>query len=377
MKSIKKFSSVLSAVGIAAVLLSTACVKAQTDTDSEVMWAVGGLSGSQVQSALQAKIAFRLNLKTNRATMYKSGVAVDQWNIASGDVTGEWHNGRPHFTPTGIFNVEDMQVCPAWYPRNPVNPATGRVVSSEQERQRVFAQNPQIYGACGSRNPLGKYVLWFNGAYGMHGNSAEEILELPNPSDRRVSGGCVRNPNAKIKSVFHTILNTFDGLSGYAGQVKAMESRAANDRWTVTKGVSSLDMRVVVGNWATDPAVGSVMQPAPRPTPSPVQTAKPEQPATQPPVVEAAPQAPVAQPAPQPKLISGKMFCKISSVESSSGIAPVYLNVPVDGVENRVSTFYRIDWPVTVFATVEGSDFYKVSRGFIDKKYLSNCTQAE
>ncbi len=370
-----------------------ACMKSSSETDAEVMWATAGLSGAEVESALRSKIAFRLNLKTNRATMYQDGVAVDQWNIASADVSGEWHEGVPHYTPTGVFNVEDIQMCPQWFPRNPVNPATGRKVTSEQERQRVFAQNPQVYGACGSRNPLGKYVLWFNGAYGMHGNSAEEILELPNAEDRRVSGGCIRNPNAKIRSVFNTVVNSFSELSSFAGQVKSMESRSTSDRWTLTKGTAYLNMRVVVGNWSADPKVGSSVGTRPAPTP----TAKPIQPVVtpkaEPTVVPTAaptvaptvaptekPEQPAA-PVPQtstgntsaPLQLSGLMTCNVTSVDPSSGIAPVYANVPTNGSENRVTTFYRLNWPVTVFEKVEGTSFYKVSRGYIDEKYVSNC----
>lgn len=383
MKFTHPFKAGLSILSLSAMVSMAACVKKSEGVDSEVMWAVSGSSSAEIEKALQSKIAFRLNLKTNRATMYKDGVAVDQWNIASADVTGQWHDGRPQYTPTGVFNVEDLQMCPAWYPRNPINPATGRVVASEQERMRVFAENPQVYGACGSRNPLGKYVLWFNGAYGMHGNSAEEILEFDNPEDRRVSGGCIRNPNAKIKSVFHTVLDTFGELSNFSGQVTSMESRSMNSRYTITKGVSNLNMRVVVGNWGADPSIGSrIARPAQPPAPVPVVTQKPADPIQTPVATPEPTKAPVPQPAPleltnpkpNPTTISGKMSCRIISVESASGIAPVYMNVPVAGGENRVSTFYRLGWPVTVFEKVEGTSFYKVSRGYLDQKYVSDCS---
>jgi hypothetical protein len=390
----RPFMSGVALLSAAAGLGLTAC-KQSSELDSEVMYAVSGSSTAEVESALRSKIGFRLNLKTNRATMYKDGVAVDQWNIATADVSGAWHDGVPHYTPTGVFNVEDIQMCPQWFPRSPVNPATGRKVTSEQERLKVFAQNPAIYGACGSRNPLGKYVLWFNGAYGMHGNSAEEILELANPNDRRVSGGCVRNPNAKIKSVFHTVLGSFGDLSSFAGQVVNMEQRSVNDRWTLTKGTAHLNMRVVVGNWSADPKIGSSV--AARPTP--VATAKPPVPAATP-NVESAPRpaptiapapvpaptiAPAPVPAPQvnqeplaresrdPLQISGEMSCTISLVDSNSGVAPVYHNIPEAGVEPKIATFYRMGWPVTVLSKIQGSRFYKVSRGYLDEKYVTRC----
>lgn len=377
MKLKTTIKSMIPALAIGAVVAQTACVKKSSDVDAEVMWAVSGSSGSEVEAALRNKIAFRLNLKTNRATMYKDGVAVDQWNIASADVSGEWHNGQAQYTPTGVFNVEDMQMCPSWYPRQPVNPKTGRIVSSEQERQQVFAQNPQIYGPCGSRNPLGRYVLWFNGAYGMHGNSNEEILEFADPNDRRVSGGCIRNPNAKIRSVFHTVLDSFDALGGFTSQVDSMEGRALDDRWTITKGVSALSMRVVVGNWSLDPSVGSRIGGAPvQPTAAPTQ--KPEQ--TPAPQVSATPKpsptpatVPTSQPSSGSLTIFGKMSCKVSSVDPSSGVAPVYLNLPGSVTENRIASFYRLDWPVTVYEKVAGTTFLKVGRGYLDEKYVSNC----
>ncbi|MEN9825844.1 MAG: L,D-transpeptidase catalytic domain [Pseudomonadota bacterium] len=381
MKLKSTIKSFLPLMAVGTIVAQSACVKKSSEVDAEVMWAVSGSSGVEVEAALRTQIAFRLNLKTNRATMYKNGLAVDQWNIATADVSGDWHNGQPQYTPTGVFNVEDMQMCPSWYPRQPVNPKTGRVVGSEQERQQVFAQNPQIYGPCGSRNPLGRYVLWFNGAYGMHGNSNEEILEFMNPNDRRVSGGCVRNPNAKIRSVFHTVLDSFESLGGFASQVDSMEGRSLDDRWTLTKGVSSLSMRVVVGNWSADPAVGSriggtpvqptpapTTKPEPTPTPVVVPTAKP--PATP---VAAPTSTPISNPSSGPLTFSGKMSCKISSVDPASGVAPVYLNQPGTVAENRVASFYRLDWPVTVYDKIAGTSYFKVSRGYLDEKYVSNC----
>lgn len=385
-------------LAVTAALAPVGCGRKSDDIDSNVMWAVSGSSGSEVESALQSPIAFRLNLKTNRATMYKNGLAIDQWNIASADVTGEWHNGRPQQTPTGVFNVEDLQMCPGWFPREPVNPRTGVVVGSEQERQRVFAENPQTYGPCGSRNPLGKYVLWFNGAYGMHGNSNEEILQFANPEDRRVSGGCVRNPNAKIQSIFHDILKTFDSLDAYASQVSSMEARASSDRWTITKNVSSMNMRVVVGRWQNDPSVGSRMngtptQPKPAPaavsTPTPAAPTVTKQPVQSPtPVVRTQPVQPPTpvvrtQPAQSPTqstsvvLVPTKMSCTISSVDPASGVAPVYSNMPSDGVANKAASFYRLGWPVTVAAKIQGSAMVKVSSGYLDSKYLSNCAEID
>jgi hypothetical protein len=371
---IKKFLPVT----VSALLAVAACAKKTETLDSDVAWlASSSLSTADVNKALSARIAFRVNLKTNRATLYKNGVAVDQWNIATADVSGAYHNGQIQYTPTGIYAVDDLQMCPAWYPRKPINPATGREVRSEAERAAVFANNPSIYGPCGSRNPLGRYVLWFQGAYGLHGNANESILELPSASERRVSGGCIRNPNAKIKEVFGSILNTFEELSSFRGSVAAMESRPMSQRSTLTKSVSALNMRVVVGNWPSDPALNSSLEIAP----APVSTAKPDatkQPQLPPaPAVTAAPTAVPTLPPPSvqpPVLSNNKQSCYIGSVDQESSIAPVYLSIP--NPTAQISSFYRLGWPVTVWGDVEGGQFVKVNRGFLDKKYLARCAPA-
>jgi hypothetical protein len=363
-------------VAVSVLTTAVSCAKKTDSVDSEVSWlASSSLSTAEVNKALRSKVAFRINLKTNRATLYKNGVAVDQWNIATADVSGAYHNGERQVTPTGIYAVDDLQMCPAWYPRKPINPATGREVRSEAERAAVFANNPSLYGPCGSRNPLGRYVLWFHGAYGLHGNSNESILELPSASERRVSGGCIRNPNSKIKEVFGSILNTFDDLSSFRGSVASMESRPMNQRWTLTKSVASLNMRVVVGNWSSDPTLNSTLEAAPAPAP----TAKPEvttQPVRTPaPVATAAPTAlPTVPPAPPPVSVGNKQSCYIGVVEQESNIAPVYMSIP--NPTAPVSSFYRMGWPVTVWGDVEGSDFVRVNRGYLNKKYLTRCAPA-
>ncbi len=377
-----------SGIAVAAVLGTISCAKKTSPQESEVMWYQSSSSNPvKVKDALSATIAFQVNLTTNRVTLFKKGVAIDQWNIASGDTTGAYHRGISQYTPTGIFNVEDIQMCPAWYPRSPVNPATGRVVTSETERAAVFARNPSLYGACGANNPLGRYALWFNGAYGLHGNSNESILELPHASQRRVSGGCVRNPNAKIKQTFHTVLDSFESLAAFSGTVAAHEAKGPQARSTLTKSVSNLDMKVIVGYWNVDPTLASqdeggvveikpvehpdvVTQPvAPELTTQPAET-KPTPAPTPVPTVTAPPAAPA-----NPEFVAGKKYCNIGSVDADKNIAPVYASVPNPSAS--VSSFYRLDWPVTVYGEMKGTSFVKVNRGYLDKKYLVRCSAAE
>ena len=212
----RKPRTVLSQVGLSLLALAgfVACQGNPSEQNAETQWLQSSnLDDVSVQKALSSKLALQINLKSNRVTLYKSGKAVDQWNIASADVSGEFHDKIAQSTPTGIFAVEDMQACPEWLPRSPKDPATGKVATNEAERREIFKKNPDLFGPCGAKNPLGKYVIWFHGEYGVHGNAAEWILELANPDERRVSGGCIRNPNAKIKDVFHFLTNIVDPSS--------------------------------------------------------------------------------------------------------------------------------------------------------------------
>jgi hypothetical protein len=377
-----------SGLTLAVLLGAFGCAKKSTPENSEVLWFNSSSSDPiRVKDALTATLAFQVNLTTNRVTLFKKGVAIDQWNIASGDTSGAYHRGVSQFTPTGIFNVEDIQMCPSWYPRSPVNPETGRVVTSETERAAVFARNPSLYGACGANNPLGRYALWFNGAYGLHGNSNESILELPTAAQRRVSGGCVRNPNAKIKKTFHTVLDSFESLAAFSGTVAAHEAKGNSARTTLTKSVSGLDMKVIVGYWNVDPTFapqdeGGVVEIKPIERPdvvtqpvAPELTTQPAEPKPTPaptpaPTVTAPPAVPT-----NPEFVAGKKYCNIGSVDPEKNIAPVYASIPSPTAS--VSSFYRLAWPVTVYGEVKGTNFVKVNRGYLDKKHLVRCSAAE
>lgn len=337
-----------SAATLAAV---TACGK-MDDLESAIQWVASpGMSQAEVDTALKATLAVQLNLKTNRATLYRDGVPSQQWNIASADVTGIYHNGESKITPEGIYGIEDLEHCPVWRPRDPVNPATGKVAQTEAERWSIFNSQPDVYGPCGARNPLGNYVFWFQGPYGMHGNSAEEILRLKNPEDRRVSGGCVRNPNAKIKEIFHLALDTFSELNGYKAGVLAMESEAASRKRTLTQSARSINMRVVVGRWANDPAVSGA-------------------PAANTPVVVTPPPTPSPTPIPEP--VGPAMLCKALKVDSESGVAPLHIRLPAH--KGNISGFYRLNDPVRVTGLIPGTTYYVTARGYIEKSYLGSCS---
>ena len=207
-----------------------------------------------VYESLSKKFSIRVNLSTNRLSYLNDGVVVAQWNIATGDVTGKNHNGSPKYTPPGIYAVDEFVHCPQWMPRNPIDPDTGKEVSSEESRFRIFSENPEVYGACGSANPLGEYVMWFSGPYGLHGNANEKVLQLSNPESRRVSGGCIRNPNAKVKWMFHDILAKSNSYTEFSQKVQSMET--SSKKRTISGSIGGLGIRVVVDYFDRDPAVG-------------------------------------------------------------------------------------------------------------------------
>jgi hypothetical protein len=330
-----------------------ACGRKSDRPDSKPMWVVSGtLSENEIAKALKATIAVRINLTSNRATLYQKGEAKKQWNIASADITGRYHGGEPKFTPSGIYGVEDFEHCPVWRPRDPVNPATGRVAQTEDERWQIFSSYPDVYGPCGVNNPLGRYVFWFQGPFGLHGNAAEYILRLPDPDDRRVSGGCLRSPNSEIKSLFHLALETFGELAGYRERVRLMEE--SPNKQTISQSVRSLDMRVLVGHWHSDPSVvdsntgrdPSAPTPAPVPSPAPV---------------------PIPQPA------GPAMICKAIAVDLSSGVAPVHRTLPA--TNDNISAYYRLNDPVRVHGKIPDTSFYRTGRGYIDEKYIGKCAE--
>ncbi|NRA67231.1 MAG: L,D-transpeptidase [Pseudobacteriovorax sp.] len=265
---------------LSSLLFASSC--SNSNDSSDLSQRIGSETNQAlVNQALSSTYAFRLNLTTNRASFYENGIVRDQWNIATGDITGDYHDSEKHFTPTGVFSVDRLTYCPVWRPSRVVDPATGEKTRDNAIRQQVFAANPEVYGACGSRNPLGHYMIAFQGPYYMHGNSNESVLKREPAERRRVSGGCVRSPNTIIKSYFHRVMASIPGVSQYRQDVKAMEQRPRLNRSPVTHPATSMDTKVVVGWFDTDPSIGDsvsgpvvnpepVPEPTPEPTPDPI-----------------------------------------------------------------------------------------------------------
>lgn len=339
----QKSFALLSSISIS-LLGALGCVQKTTSDTSTTQAALQrNPDRAAISRALAASVALQINLKTNRVTLFKSGKAVDQWNVASADVSGEFHDKVPQATPTGVFAVEDMQACPVWLPRHPKNPLTGKVAENEKERQEIFKNNPDLYGPCGAKNPLGQYVIWFDGEYGVHGNAAEWILELANPEERRVSGGCIRNPNEKIRDLFHLVMDTFPQLRSFKTKVDGLES--ATVKKTLTQSLYGVDMKVVVGHWPTDVEVEDSF----------LDESSSSESST----------ADVELNSKNPRR------CEIVSISDEHGIAPTHSALPASAA--NIDSFYSLGDEAFVQADVIGMPYVKTVRGFLERKYLGSC----
>lgn len=244
------FSLQLSCVLVAVIFLG-AC----SDEDSELQHLVStDVSLAAVESVIQAsKRVMVINLHSSRSTYFKNAQVVASWPSVTADVTGKWHKRDgvpvPQFTPPGIYSVHTIEHCPIWRPRSPKDPETKEHVDDEPNRQRIFRENPDIYGPCGVKNPLGEYVVWFYQAYGYHGSAGEHhwrfVDKLP---FKRASGGCIRNPYDKISAFVDDILLEPE-LIDFGKLIEA--NKAAFEPQTVTQyGADQLvDVKIVVGTF--------------------------------------------------------------------------------------------------------------------------------
>lgn len=247
-----------------------------------------------LQTVADHAVVIIVNNATARSTILKDGVVIDQWNSAVADITGLWHKvgGVPksQHTPPGIYSVDDLEYCPVWYPATIIDrvvldtsPSSETVVSQHEAPEIVVEQivspddkryweiideRPEKYGGCGYSNPLGHHILWFQGPYGFHGTTAnaEYILDFPTADERRVSGGCIRNPIEKIKQLFEGLITLFklENLRQKVGanQVKVQQQNSAgpsldpeNRPKTVTanmRGRDDFKVRVIVGSFKRD-----------------------------------------------------------------------------------------------------------------------------
>lgn len=240
----------LSFVVASTAILGSGC--RQKESEADVSYAVDrSPTPAEVSAALKSPVSFRVNLKTNRLTYFRQGKFKGQWNIVSADTTGEFHENRPKATPTGIFRADTLMACPQWAPFHPKND-NGVTAANDSERLEIFRKHPETYGACGNKNPLGMYAIWFqSGLYALHGNSAPWVLDLK-ADKRRASGGCIRNPNEKIDFVFHDILDAFPELSTFKSKV-VRQDKNSGKKATLSEAVQNLPIFVVVGSWPSDP----------------------------------------------------------------------------------------------------------------------------
>ena len=234
-------------------LTANACKPFQSTSDTKHLVSED-LSDESVAYAIKADFALKINLTTNRLTYYRNGEFKDQWNVATADILGRTQRSTKE-TPTGIFSAHAIEHCPKWLPSAPKDPNNNNipVIVVDEEtaelRRKILDGNPKLYGPCGATNPLGAYAIWFYDTYGTHGTAKEAILDLP-VEDRRVSAGCIRNPNEKIKQIFDDVLTK---LPDFRGEVD--KNIAAKQKQTVAMDPRSAKVRIniIIGNWDTDP----------------------------------------------------------------------------------------------------------------------------
>lgn len=156
------------------------CGPVDGETGSSAQERTPGTSSSswtdpaEVNAALGASRALRINAHTNYVTYYEHGFPLSKWKIATARPGKE--------TPKGIFVIHNKDVCPPW------------------------SLNGASAGPCAPDNPLGTKALWFydNYTYGLHGVNAANLWSVTtqNPRDRDQSSGCVRNHPENIEWLF-------------------------------------------------------------------------------------------------------------------------------------------------------------------------------
>ena len=157
----------------------------------------------------------------------------------------------------------------------------------------------------------------FSGTYGLHGTIAEYILDRA-VEDRRVSGGCIRNPNVKIKKIFDEIV---EKLPAYRKKVDANIAAEPGKKETITaKEISDkVLVHVIVGNWDKDPEVNLLKE------------------------------------------------CVVKFVSPRSGKLEIYEQNPL----KKVIDYYEKGEKVLVLETIDG--VFKTEKGFVNKNYFSDC----
>lgn len=149
-----------------------------TFADGSLGWVASHLL-EPLENPMGKNRVIKVNLSTNRLSFIVDGEKVASWNIGSG------RDDLENATPVGSYTLKTKDRCSVWLPKD-----------------------KQDQGPCRAANPLGDYQLWFHKGrtYALHGTNQEALLSESTTSDkRRVSSGCVRNPNEYISWLYKRV----------------------------------------------------------------------------------------------------------------------------------------------------------------------------
>lgn len=247
--------------GILCFLTLVGCKHQEYYNDSDIKALISSdPSFEQIKQQLDKDFFVIVNIQTNRLTVIKNGMAISQWNIATGDVSGGNHEGIAKYTPTGLFTINQFINCPHWYPSD-VKDENGQTPDTWEGKMQIYNKYPEIYGPCGTQNPLGESFMWFYGEYGLHGNSDSSVLRRRNPADRAVSGGCIRNPNKLVNRLMTSITKHYKRYSPkfdkFLKDIKADRKKTRSDRQEIILDVTELEIPILIGQWDRDIRKGS------------------------------------------------------------------------------------------------------------------------
>jgi hypothetical protein len=202
--------------GIIAALSVTSC-KARTYSSSKVE------NADSSADVLRERYGVRVNITTNMATFYESGIPIRRWKVATA------RNDGLSATPEGRFRFHELTTCVSWQ----------------------STRNSANTGPCAADNPLGYLALWFQGgSYGLHGVDSSHIdsVVATTSDGRRQSSGCVRNHPNDIQWLAYKVSELYGANPDLLA--KNVASRREASFAPLSKGLA-----LEIGRWPSDPQI--------------------------------------------------------------------------------------------------------------------------